>query len=587
MRRRALGVMCVALLAGASQTAFQAPISWDLNAQPSVNATGNLVFDSISSTLTHWAHTRYRNGHNLIPGVVPVGTLLYHGRGNPDVPPARPDWVATDPEHSYIFCRGPGQTAVGCRRMLAPHFGGHATIEGMLTQNTSRYRSSYQNICLQVLYFDGSSAAKMQDGPMDTQDVVGWRKVCFTFVLGSSHLLHAKVDPSRYFDERNRIVDLCAWGKQFGVDGYVRMEMDFEIMLCDFTVGVDVVAMANLVSERSWGPGGPGRGPGRRPGEGGPAEPPHGPPSLWERGPQDAAFGAAGPVGTWGEVTYAGSWHNRYPGDRRIQLDLSALVSFYDTDLVPSLVPVRFGQERWDHRLLGISDEDIDAVMSRLESFFAAGIPHVDNSGIDWDTLFKVVVDRYADRIEIVQYILNTTTEASALTTSKRAMQQLHIMLTPYLLYSAKPKTTDNSWAAPIFKFCATSHTSYIHETPALYSRLTSSEHLLLNAVDEVNREICRVVTGMWAQGVTAGLDTVVSAPEGAEKATEEHAGGILEEWRTSLAKLVAWLDWSVWIKCRPECSFEEICYLPTWPFRREDRDSYKHPQPECIPRFE
>lgn len=119
-------------------------------------------------------------GHNLVPGTVPVGTLLYHGRGDSNLP-AGADWVATDPEHSVIFCRGSSEA--GCWH---------------LTLIASRP--------LKVLYFDGSSAAKMRDGPMDSQDVVGW----------------GKVSPERFFDEKNRIVDLCGWGKSLEIDGYVR-----------------------------------------------------------------------------------------------------------------------------------------------------------------------------------------------------------------------------------------------------------------------------------------------------------------------------------------------------------------------------
>jgi hypothetical protein len=63
---------------------------------------------------------------------------------------------------------------------------------------------------LKVIYFDGSSAAKMPDGPMDTQDIAGWRKVI----------------PDRFFSERERISALCNWGAKFGVDGFVRMEVD-------------------------------------------------------------------------------------------------------------------------------------------------------------------------------------------------------------------------------------------------------------------------------------------------------------------------------------------------------------------------
>jgi hypothetical protein len=118
-------------------------------------------------------------GHNLVPGTVPVGTLLYHGQRDSNIPSA-PDWIATDPEHSYLFCRG--ETG-GCW---------HLTLVAVRP--------------LQVLYFDGSSAAKMREGPMDSQDVVGWGKIM----------------PDRYFDERQRITDLCNWGKPLGIDGYLR-----------------------------------------------------------------------------------------------------------------------------------------------------------------------------------------------------------------------------------------------------------------------------------------------------------------------------------------------------------------------------
>lgn len=115
-----------------------------------------------------------------MPGIVPVGTLLYHGRGDSNLPTV-PEWTATDPEHSYIFCRS--TTTGGCW---------HLTLVAARP--------------LKVLYFDGSSAAKMRDGPMDTQDIVSW----------------GGVFPDRYFDERGRLTDLCKWGKPLGVDGFLR-----------------------------------------------------------------------------------------------------------------------------------------------------------------------------------------------------------------------------------------------------------------------------------------------------------------------------------------------------------------------------
>ncbi|RDB25964.1 hypothetical protein Hypma_006274 [Hypsizygus marmoreus] len=128
---------------------------WDLDIGPPANSTDNLVFDTVSSLLQHWPNTRYRNGHTLVPGTIPPGTLLYHGTSTPHIPSV-PEWLATDPEHSYLFCRTfvRNSTADGCWH---------------LTLSTTR--------TLRILYFDGSSAAKMGGGPMDSQDVLLWGRV--------------------------------------------------------------------------------------------------------------------------------------------------------------------------------------------------------------------------------------------------------------------------------------------------------------------------------------------------------------------------------------------------------------------------
>ena len=118
-----------------------------------------------------------------MPGSIPKGTLLYHGTINNELPPG-PEWVATDPEHSYLFCRDRSPyLQQGCWH---------------LTLATTR--------SLKVVYFDGSSAAKIPYGSLDTQDLIAWG-------VSDSHDIH---------DERQRIRELCKWGRNFGVDGFVR-----------------------------------------------------------------------------------------------------------------------------------------------------------------------------------------------------------------------------------------------------------------------------------------------------------------------------------------------------------------------------
>ncbi|KAF9223839.1 hypothetical protein BS17DRAFT_121483 [Gyrodon lividus] len=481
--------------------------NWSLDNLPSPNATGHLVFETVKSLLQHWPNTRMRNGHTIVPGIIPKGTLLYHGTHHNELPQG-PEWTATDPEHSVIFCRD--ETGEGCWH---------------LTLATTRP--------LKVVYFDGTSAAKLEYGSMDTQDLIAWG-------MSRSCWIHK---------EEQRIQDLCKWGKDYGVDAFVRMEMDFEVMLCDFTSGVSVVSFLNIASVRF------------------PRN------YLVPPGP------SVTPIMVF-EAMNAGSWHNNFPGETRVQLDLAGLVSFYDTQLAPSLVSIRAGQQRWDHRVQNTSSEDILAVKARLAE--ALTRPKAPSSGIDWMALVRVVVDRYAARLELMQYLLSPppTDPKTVLDLARKTEDQLRIMLTPYILHTAAPPRpstgTELNWAVPVFKLCATTHTSSMQADSHL---MTPSEQLILQAIRETSREICRVITKMWASGVHAGLDSRLNSKELPDVGK---VIDLMNSWSDDVNRLMAWLDWSVWVKCKPACGPEEMCYLPTWPvgFPWPQRDPERR-QPE------
>jgi hypothetical protein len=112
--------------------------------------------------------------------MVPVGTLLYHGTPINRIPSLL-DWVATDPEHANFFCLGSKESECW-----------------QLTLMTTRP--------LNILYFDGTSAGKMEGGTMDSQDLVAWGR------------LRPECVPAEYI----RIRDLCEWGSKYGLDGFVR-----------------------------------------------------------------------------------------------------------------------------------------------------------------------------------------------------------------------------------------------------------------------------------------------------------------------------------------------------------------------------
>ena len=281
------------------------------------------------------------------------------------------------------------------------------------------------------------------------------------------------------------------------------------------------------------------------------------------------------------EALHAGSWHNRFPGETRVQPDLAGLVSFYDTQLVPSLVAGRVGQERRHHRVRDVSKEDLSAALSRLGAALIR--PSGLSSGIDWRTLIQVVVDRYAGRLELTHHLLNSpaTSPDEILDLASMTQTQLRIMLTPYILFSATPTDPSDKvaldWAAPIYKHCGTAHTTFMESE---LDSMTDSEKLLLRAVRGTSQEICRVVTKMWAAGVYAGIDPSLNTKESLDIAEVTH---IWNTWGEDLNRLMTWLDWSVWVKCNPACGPEvrllhthvdvvylyhdqEICFVHKWP---------------------
>ncbi|KAE9388285.1 hypothetical protein BT96DRAFT_947740 [Gymnopus androsaceus JB14] len=440
--------------------------SWDINVLPNENATGHLVFETVNSFMQHWPNTRYRNGHTIIPGIVPTGTVLYHGRSDANTPTG-PEWTATDPEHSYFFCHEQTTTG-GCWQL---------TVTAIRPLN--------------VIYFDGSGAAKMPDGSMDSQDVLAFGEIL----------------PDKYSSEWERVSSMCDWGKGFDVDGFVRMQAD-------------------LCSSASY-----------------------------------QSTSCTGWTSQTGGVLLGITWKKKNHTRREPTL-------YDDTSFVPV----------WSRSDLAKTDSNIVYWVFRKKTFRvlyeeseAVTTASEPGSGIDWQTLIRLVVKRFANRLEMVQYILNSTNPGNSASENeelaKNVQIQLVAMLRPYMLSSIKPskdRVASTEWASPII-------------SPQLLSsfELTASENLILGGVLETTREICRVVTGMWVDGVMAGLDPDLYKPSSAEMEIDS----LLESWNGT------YLESHKVVRLEPACGIEEICELPMWPLF-EQGDDVDDPQPKCVRRM-
>ncbi|KAE9395978.1 hypothetical protein BT96DRAFT_861389 [Gymnopus androsaceus JB14] len=545
--------------AGAEQHPLHLSVDddWDLNKPFTANTTANLVFATASSLLQSAPNLRYRNGHTIVPGIVPSGTLLYHGRGDKNIPDV--EWVAFEPEVSYGFCR---------------QFGGPNSC-WMHTFAVARP--------LKIIYFDGAGASKVEDGAMDSQDLFTW----------------GEIKPECVLEDALRIQKMCDWGKTLGLDGFVRSGAFPEIMLCDFT-SLTVVSSQHLKSTPFKTVPDPDLAP-----------------TPTFRIPARSVPINSDYIDHFITVTERFS---QYPGLTHVRLDLTRLVSFYDQRLAPSLVAVRSDKPRLEHRLLGITKEDILRVRRHLEEqILDTSWSSLENvgyrpTGLDWRTYLYSTVDKYGKALEDIRNIVNSTTVATRSSTTQRAkdaFRLLESLVQLFVLSSVSPPTnsdsgnndTDTAWASSVFRECALTHEQSIITTIGPVS-LTNSEQLLCDSVKGTTRELCRVLTKMWADGVREGLsglfddhpdEDMVSDPGHSESKPRDvlsvsnptWASALLETWKNDLGDLMKWLDWGVWVRCKPACKELESCYLPTWPFSVGNVSQpvwhADNPQPRCL----
>ncbi len=316
-----------------------------------------------------------------------------------------------------------------------------------------------------------------------------------------------------------------------------------EVMICDFLDPMEVVSFLDLIPQNQTST------PRHLPGIPFPLPQP-GPPKLpsgWRGSPLSMRR-------TVFEAYRSGSWHDRAPGETRVRPDYSGLVTFYDPSL-SSLVEARYGKDRLHLRLEGISVLDSDRIRAELKAVLTR--EQDGGSGIDWGSIVRVVTERYAGRLEYLRFLLspNTTTFTDALERAAVAREQLLVMLAPYITTANVPKrlpaSANLSWVVPVAQRCATTQTSHIP-----LGMLTPQEARIYAAVENTLQEICRRLVLVWVEFFDV------------EAADEARATGATEVARAHIEELMAWLDWSVWVRCEPRCSLgvrQLIIYLPHW----------------------
>ncbi|GMM42712.1 hypothetical protein DAHU10_036220 [Hanseniaspora uvarum] len=237
-------------------TSYISPISF-LNA--------SFMFNSINSFLKQKDSDIFPVGVSYVPALIPKDTIVYHGgNGIPD----GFEWVAMDVEFSMNFAarssavrRGLAQVEYQKHLKLKPKdeekFGPRKEIDfcsisedhqpfdikktrpGKKNEPPTLMSFRLKHDLDKLIYLDGASASKAtKTGEMDTQ-VLLYNQI-------KKHFPGFKDSPEKFMVERDYAEKICKWGKPLGIQGYIRLELGFEFVLCDFHEHLEMVSNVTI-----------------------------------------------------------------------------------------------------------------------------------------------------------------------------------------------------------------------------------------------------------------------------------------------------------------------------------------------------
>lgn len=365
----------------------------------------NHIFNAIHSSMRQWGSSLNHNGMSFFLATVPEGTQFYHGTSTSQ-PVNGTEWLAFEPEHAMGFARphrkgppGYGKPPDQDTIQLKRGEGGDVLQEPLKSAFEDRpsdagYLHTYATRKdLRLLYIDGMSAGKTSKGTLDSQDRI---------------LLNDSLASGNEFERAHMACQITddAWDGR--IDGFIRMEAGFEIILCHFERDLEVVWITQTKPVEPVDQ--PGYPPGKGPGDG-------------RRG------GGNGRDGNIWVKAVSSRYHSI--GGHRVSLNYEHFVTAYTHEL--DLFATDSGLPRLAH----IRTEQLDPLRHDLHDLVMMYDPPSLSqfSSFDWQAVADMIVTRYSDELQnLVRF--NFTTAAAL-------HQRLERLLGMFIDYSDPKNSTD------------------------------------------------------------------------------------------------------------------------------------------------
>uniref|UniRef100_A0A093V7I8 Uncharacterized protein n=1 Tax=Talaromyces marneffei PM1 TaxID=1077442 RepID=A0A093V7I8_TALMA len=259
----------------------------------------NHIFNSLHSSMRQWGSAWNHNGMSFFLASVPAGTQFYHGTSSAYRVNGT-EWLAFEPEHALSFARArppgggrrppgppgdlpdrpldgpPGAFPWGIPGADHPPFDMPPPAQNFLADGSNDedeadkygYLHTYTAAKdLRLLYIDGLSAGKTDMGTLDSGD-----RIFLNDSLSTTEQKEEEEEdpgkgkgPSGPPGDVQRAVQGCSIAKNDWndrIDGILRAEAGFEIILCDFERDLELVRISAVHREETpiGQPGHDGRG---------------------------------------------------------------------------------------------------------------------------------------------------------------------------------------------------------------------------------------------------------------------------------------------------------------------------------------
>ena len=557
-----------------------------------LNAT--FLFNSINSFLKQKGADVFPVGVSFVPATIPKNTMVYHyGTGIPD----SFEWLAMDVEFSLNF-GSRSQLAKRGTALVNSNIQSRATSDNpedggdfpsppdgeedappplakkdTLTEeaidycaappsgNNDRHNGppgmngpgkngephtlmSFQlkHDLTKLLLLDGASASKSEStGEMDTQ-IVLYNQI-------RKQYPELPQEPAMHMQERDYADMICKWGEKYGLEGYIRVELGFEVILCDFKKHLDLVsnvsmndvgdffdlpAPVNISAATGW-----------------PINCTDGTLKLDElsseqkeileledlRYNQLSTFES---INSWEQVRVAGFSHDT--GENRVDIDYRYLVTaINETELSKDNYAWRIIKEDSDDLEVKLFNK-VDKIVKNKKNFNA-------EKSTNWQEKTEQIEFKFTPFIKNIQAALND----DELSIGEKAIKVTHFTY-PIVKRYLTGKGTDTTYA----NVTQEAVWEYTYPTSKLS---TESDKLIFSSLTKVMEEVVAMIINVHKISLPIGNDYLKTGNKQTSLDTSE-----FEKLASQVNELVDNLNWITFgYDCSKKCGLNELCFTPSW----------------------